>query len=82
MRFYRKLAVLLTVILQIIACLPANADSEIVIIQNVELLRRGKQISVKLLTSSPPDYEITENLEAQTLVVKFKTPILVLMTVA
>ena len=72
MRLYRKFSVLVTVSLLIIACLPANANSESVIIQNVELLRRGKQISVRLLTSSPPDYQITENLAAQTLVVKFK----------
>ena len=39
-----------------------------VLIKNVELLRRGKQISVRLLTSKAPDYEITENLSARTLV--------------
>ena len=72
MRLYRKFAVLLTVSLLITAGLPATAVSETVIIQNVELLRRGKQISVRLLTSSPPVYQITENLAAQTLVVKFK----------
>jgi len=69
MRLYRKFAVLLTVSLLITAGLPATAVSETVIIQNVELLRRGKQISVRLLTSSPPVYQITENLAAQTLVV-------------
>ena len=73
MKFYLKLAVLITVTLIIVACIPANANSETVIIQNVELLRRGKQISVKLLTSSTPDYQISENLAAQTLVVKFKS---------
>ena len=55
-----------------IACLPAIVNSESVTIQNVELLRRGKQISVRLLTSRTPDYQIAENLAAQTLVVKFK----------
>ena len=40
--------------------------------KNVELYRRGNQISVRLLTSIPTDYQITENLAAQTLVVKFK----------
>ena len=72
MGFYRKFAVLLTISLLIIAFLPENANSENVIIQNVELLRRGNQISVRLLTSGPTDYQITENLAAQTLVVKFK----------
>ena len=62
----------MTVSLLIVVCLPAKANSESVTIQNVELLRRGKQISVRLLTNSPPDYQITENLAAQTLVVKFK----------
>ena len=72
MRLYRKFTVLVTVGLLIISSLTAKANSESVIIQNIELLRRGKQISVRLLTSSPPDYQITENLAAQTLVVKFK----------
>ena len=72
MRLYRKFSVLVTVSWLIITFLPANANSESIIIQNVELLRRGKQISVRLLTRSPPDYQITENLAAQTLVVKFK----------
>ncbi len=72
MRVYRKIADLLSVNLLILLCLPANAYSETAIIQNVELYRRGNQISVRLLTSIPTDYQITENLAAQTLVVKFK----------
>ncbi len=74
MRLYRKFSFLLALSLLIPAGLPAQttAVSDPVIIQNVELLRRGKQISVLLLTSAPPVYQITENLSAQTLVVKFK----------
>ena len=72
MRGYRKIAVVLSASLLIISCLPANAYSETAIIQNVELYRRGNQISVRLLMSIPTDYQITENLTAKTLVVKFK----------
>ncbi len=72
MRLYRKFAFLLTFSLLVITCIPEKVNSETVIIQNVELLRRGKQISVKLITSSPPAYQITENLAAKTLVVKFQ----------
>jgi len=50
----------------------AESSKNPLIIQNVELLRRGKQISVLLFTNFDPVYEITENLSSQTLVVKFK----------
>ncbi|MBC8258182.1 MAG: tetratricopeptide repeat protein [SAR324 cluster bacterium] len=74
MWFYRSFLVLLT-----LSCLTAVGvmaqTAELlkpVIIQNVELLHRGKQTSVRLLTDKPPVFEITENLAAQTLVIKFK----------
>jgi len=50
----------------------ANSSTKKILIQNVELERRGKQISVSLLTNDYPIYEITENLSAKTLLVKFK----------
>ena len=72
MRFFRKYATLLIVSFLIVAFVPSNAYSETVIIKDIELLRRGKQIGVILVTSIKPDYQITENLASQTLVVKFK----------
>jgi tetratricopeptide (TPR) repeat protein len=41
-------------------------------VQQVELLRRGQQMSVRFLLTQPPDYVITENLQSLTLVVKFR----------
>ncbi|HHZ77497.1 MAG TPA: tetratricopeptide repeat protein [Candidatus Lambdaproteobacteria bacterium] len=74
MRLFRNLLVLLT-----FSCLTAVGvlaqTTEItkpLLIQNVELHRRGQQLSVRLLTSRPPVYQISENLAAQTLVLKFK----------
>ena len=49
-----------------------ESSNQPLLIKNVELLRRGKQISVLLLTNYNPVYEITENLSSQTIVVKFK----------
>ena len=49
-----------------------DAFNNPILINNIELLRRGKQISVRLLTNKAPDYEITENLAARTLVLKIK----------
>ena len=49
-----------------------DAYNNPILINNIELLRRGKQISVRLLTNKAPDYEITENLAARTLVLKIK----------
>jgi tetratricopeptide (TPR) repeat protein len=74
MRFLRNLFVLLTFSILTAVSAPAQTTepSSPVLIKNVELLRRGKQISVRLLTSKAPDYEITENLSARTLVLKFK----------
>ena len=74
MRLFRNLLVLLTFSCLTAVSVPAQT-SEVpspVLIQNIELLRHGQQISVRLLTNNPPVYEITENLAAQTLVVKFK----------
>ena len=65
MRFFRKYATLLIVSFLIVAFAPSNAYSETVIIKDIELLRRGKQIGVKLVTSIKPDYQITENLALQ-----------------
>ena len=50
----------------------AESSSSPLLINNIELLRRGKQISVLLFTNYKPVYEITENLASKTLVVKFK----------
>ncbi|MBC8219441.1 MAG: tetratricopeptide repeat protein [Proteobacteria bacterium] len=74
MRFLRNLFVLLIFSILTAVSAPAQTTepSSPVLIKNVELLRRGKQISVRLLTSKAPDYEITENLSARTLVLKFK----------
>lgn len=74
MRLLRNLFVLLTFSILTAVSAPAQTTepSSPVLINNVELLRRGKQISVRLLTSKAPDYEITENLAARTLVIKFK----------
>ncbi len=47
------------------------AQSESVGIKSVELIRRGSQVSVHLLTDRSPSYEVSANLTAQTLVVKF-----------
>ena len=74
MRLFRNFLVLLTISSLTTVAVPAQTTelSDLVIIQNVELLRHGKQISALLLTDNPPVYEITENLSAQTLVIKFK----------
>jgi len=74
MRLLRNLFVLLTFSILTAVSAPAQTTdpSSPVLINNVELLRRGKQISVRLLTNKAPDYEITENLAARTLVIKFK----------
>ncbi len=42
------------------------------LIQSVELIRRGQQVTVHLLTNGPPVYEVNENLPAKTLVIKFQ----------
>ena len=74
MRLFRNFLVLLTISSLATVAVPAQTAelSDLVIIQNLELLRHGKQISALLLTDNPPVYEITENLSAQTLVIKFK----------
>ena len=74
MRLFRNFLVLLTISCLTTVAVPAQTTelTSPVIIKNIELLRRGKQISVLLLTDKPPVYEITENLAAQTLVIKFK----------
>ena len=74
MRLLRNLFVLLTFSILTAVSAPAQTTEPYspVLINNVELLRRGKQISVRLLTSKAPEYEITENLAARTLVIKFK----------
>jgi TolA-binding protein len=79
MRLLRNLFVLLTFSILTAVSAPAQTteDSSPVLITNVELLRRGKQISVRLLTSKAPNYEITENLAARTLVIKFKNALAV-----
>ena len=50
----------------------AKSSENPLIIENLELLRRGKQISVSLITNNKPVYEITESLSSKTLVIKFK----------
>ncbi|MBQ32932.1 MAG: hypothetical protein CL923_10340 [Deltaproteobacteria bacterium] len=41
-------------------------------VRQVELIRRGQQLSIRLFLNQPPVYQITENLDARTLVVKFR----------
>ena len=41
-------------------------------VQQIELVRRGRQLSIRLLLNQPPVYQISENLDAHTLVVKFR----------
>ena len=73
MRLFRNFLILLIISCSTAAGIPAQTSktSDPVIIQNVELLRHGRQISVRLLTDSPPVYIITENLASGTLVIKF-----------
>ena len=49
-----------------------SAQEEPVRVSALELMRRGKQVSVHLRTSRPPVYEVAENLAAKTIVIKFK----------
>ena len=75
MRLLWNFFVLLTFsILTAVSALAQKTDAynNPILINNIELLRRGKQISVRLLTNKAPDYEITENLAARTLVLKIK----------
>ena len=73
MRLFRNFLILLIISCSTAAGIPAQTSktSDPVIIQNVELLRHGRQISVRLLTDNPPVYVITENLASRTLVIKF-----------
>ena len=48
------------------------AQESALLIQSVELIRRGKQVSIHLLTNGAPVYEVNENLQAKTLVIKFQ----------
>ena len=48
------------------------AQESVLLIQSVELIRRGKQVSIHLLTNGAPVYEVNENLQAKTLVIKFQ----------
>ena len=41
-------------------------------VRQIELIRRGRQISIRLFLNQPPVYKLTENLDARTLVVKFR----------
>ena len=73
MRLFQNFLILLIISCSTVASIPAQTSktSESIIIQNVELLRHGRQISVRLLTDNPPVYVITENLASRTLVIKF-----------
>ena len=75
MRLFRSISILLILSILIFAgflAKKANSSTKKILIQNIELQRSGKQISVSLLTNDSPVYEITENLSAKTLIVKFK----------
>ena len=73
MRLFQNFLILLIISCSNVVSIPAQTSKtpEPVIIQNVELLRHGRQISVRLLTDNPPVYVITENLASRTLVIKF-----------
>jgi len=74
MMLFRNFLFLLIISCSLEARIPAQTtkSTDHVIIKNVELLRQGRQISVRLLTNIPPVYVITENLASLTLVIKFK----------
>ena len=50
-------------------------EANLLTIDGVELLRRGKQVSLYMQMKGQPVYEISDNLPAKTLVVKFKNAI-------
>ena len=52
--------------------IPASLQAQTNEVRKVELIRRGKQMSVQILTAQPADFTITENLKSLTLVVKFR----------
>ena len=69
--FSRALLVLgVLLILTGVEAAPVFAQSAEV--RQVELIRRGQQLSIRLFLNQPPVYQITENLDARTLVVKFR----------
>ncbi|MEK9834964.1 MAG: hypothetical protein VW777_05540, partial [Deltaproteobacteria bacterium] len=70
MKFLRVL-ILFSLIGSILPQQGSSQDSPL-LIQSVELIRRGQQVTVHLLTNGPPVYEVNENLPAKTLVIKFQ----------
>ena len=72
LRIFFKRLILCSLIISSIQLRSAESSKNPLLIHNVELLRRGKQISVLLFTNYKPVYDITENLSSQTLVIKFK----------
>ena len=70
MKFLRVL-ILFSLIGSILPQQGTSQDSPL-LIQSVELIRRGQQVTVHLLTNGPPVYELNENLPAKTLVIKFQ----------
>ena len=70
MKFLRVL-ILFSLIGSILPKQGTSQDS-LLLIQSVELIRRGQQVTVHLLTNGPPVYEVNENLPAKTLVIKFQ----------
>jgi len=70
MKFLRVL-ILFSLIGSILPQQGTSQDSPL-LIQSVELIRRGQQVTVHLLTNGPPVYEVNENLPAKTLVIKFQ----------
>ena len=70
MKFLRVL-ILFSLIGSILPQMGTSQGSPL-LIQSVELIRRGQQVTVHLLTNGPPVYEVNENLPAKTLVIKFQ----------
>ena len=68
-RFFRPLFVGGLLLLALEA---ATVFAQAAEVQQVELIRRGRQLSLRLFLNQPPVYQITENLSARTLVVKFR----------
>ena len=67
-----KLPRILLCLIWLVMPVLVSAQEEPVRVSAIELMRRGKQVSVHLRTSRSPVYEVAENLAAKTIVIKLK----------